>query len=187
MAQKRVSLTVEKKLEVLEYAEKNPKASQGDIARHFSISQPTVSTILRKKDSLLVLASKGLRSVKRNRSTCCNVLEKGMEAYYATCKEKSLNSNSYDLLITKGKAIAEEMQRAGLADAKDVPASDAGWKSYVQWFLKKRSITSKHHGESADADTAAVWNFFDGVWPELFSSVSNDPSCVFNMDETGLF
>ena len=54
-----------------------------------------------------------------------------MEAYYAACKEKSLNSISYDLLITKGKAIAEELQRAGLADAKDVPSSDAGWKSYV--------------------------------------------------------
>ena len=26
-----------------------------------------------------------------------------------------------------------------------------------------------------------------GVWPELFSSVSNDPSCVFNMEETNLF
>ena len=80
-----------------------------------------------------------------------------MEAYYAACKEKSLNSISYDLLITKGKAIAEELQRSGLADAKDVPSSDAGWKSYVQWFLKKQSITSKrHHGESADADTAAA-------------------------------
>ena len=83
MAQKRVSLTVEKMLEVLEYAEENLKASQGDIARHLSISQPTVSTILRKKDSILALASKGL-------------------------------------------AIAEELQRAGLADAKNVPASDAG-------------------------------------------------------------
>ncbi len=92
------------------------------------------------------------------------------------------------MLITKGKAIAKELQRAGLADAKDVPSSDAGWKSYVQQFLKKRSITSKrHHGESADADTAAACNFFDGVWPGLFSSLSNDPSYVFNMDETGLF
>ena len=92
------------------------------------------------------------------------------------------------MLITKGKAIAKELQRAGLADAKDVPSSDAGWKSYVQQFLKKRSITSKrHHGESADADSAAACNFFDGVWPGLFSSLSNDPSYVFNMDETGLF
>ena len=72
-------------------------------------------------------------------------VEKGMEAYYAACKEKSLKSISYDLLITKGKAIATELQRAGLADAKDVPSSDAGWKSYVQRFLKKRSITSKRH------------------------------------------
>ena len=55
-----------------------------------------------------------------------------MEAYYAACKEKSRKSIIYDLLITKGKPIAEELQRAGLADGKDVPTSDAGWKSYVQ-------------------------------------------------------
>lgn len=188
MERKRIALSVSQKLDIIDYAEKNPTASQGDIARHFSVAQPTVSTIIRKKDSISALATKGSTNVKRNRQTNCSHLEKGLETFFDGCKSKALNSISYDLLASNGKSIAKELVRKGLAEEKDFPSTDSGWKSYIQRFLKKRSLQSKRqHGESADANTEAAAKFFDEVWPGLFESVAKDPSRVYNMDETGLF
>ena len=56
------------------------------------------------------------------------------------------------------------------------------WKSFLQCFLAKYQAA-----EAADIDVVAAILFFDHEWPETFSSVDNDPSCVWNMDETGYF
>ena len=52
---------------MLRHAEKNPGLSRAAIARHFGMAQPTVSSIFKKRDSIVALAAKGTLAVKRNR------------------------------------------------------------------------------------------------------------------------
>ena len=54
---RRVCLTIEKKVEILEYTEKNPTASQGHVGILFGIGQFSVSTIMKNKAAILELAA----------------------------------------------------------------------------------------------------------------------------------
>ncbi|XP_065196555.1 tigger transposable element-derived protein 4-like [Sycon ciliatum] len=184
----RVCLTVEKKVEILNYAEKNPRATQGDIGRHFGIGQSSVSTILKNKSSIMDVASSSLKGVRKNRSSNCVLLEKGLESFHEACLSKKLTTITYDMLIVKGHQIADELVAKDLVERKDLPLTDIAWRSFVQRFLAKRKIKSrKTHGEAADADVAAAAAFMEDTWPEVFASVDGDPTRVWNMDETGLF
>ena len=91
-------------------------------------------------------------------------------------------------LITKGYQIGDKLVKEGMVEENDLPSIDKAWKSFLQRFLAKRNIKSQvTHGEAANADIVAAALFFDSEWPDIFSSVDNDPSHVWNMDETGLF
>ena len=54
-AKRRRVCSVEKKAEILEYIEKNPNASQGQVGIHFGIGQSFVSTIEKNKAAILEL------------------------------------------------------------------------------------------------------------------------------------
>ena len=54
----RTSLTVKNKLEVIEYANENPNATQSKIASHFGIDRTTVSKVLKKRSDILAYADK---------------------------------------------------------------------------------------------------------------------------------
>ena len=178
----------EKKVEILTYVENHPHASQGEVGRKFGIGQSSVSTLIKNKAAIRELAAGGQVGVKKNRTSNCVSLERGLESFYEACQSKELKSITYDMLICKGQEIADELLKREIVEAKNLPSSDMGWKSYVQRFLSKRNIKSrKTHGEAADADTAAAESFFSEVWPEIFDGVDRDPSRVWNMDETGLF
>ncbi|XP_065182589.1 tigger transposable element-derived protein 1-like [Sycon ciliatum] len=129
-----------------------------------------------------------MRGVKRKRGTNCNLLEQGLEKFYDACVAKELRAVSYDMMITKAQKISEELISNSLVESEDLPGTDTAWKSFVQRFLAKRAIKSKKlHGEAAVADIAAAEKFLTNEWPDIFASVDNDDSRVWNMDETGLF
>ena len=171
----------------MEYIEKNPNASQGQVGIHFGIGQSSVSTIVKNKAAILELVVSGKKGVKKNRSSKCVLLEQGLEAFYEACRAKKLAAISYDMLITKGREIGDQLVGKGV-NSNDLPSTDTAWKSFLQRFLAKRKIKSRAmHGEASDADTTAVTKFFDQKWPDIFASVDKDPSHIWNMDETGLF
>ena len=184
----RVCLSAEKKAEILVYVSKNPLASQGEVGRHFGVGQSSISTIIKIYKSTFELVSSGMSGVKRKRGTNCNLLEQGLEKFYYACVAKELRAVSYDMMITKAQKISEELISNSLVESEDLPGTDTVWKSFVQRFLAKRAIKSKKlHGEAAVADIAAAEKFLTNEWPDIFTSVDNDDSRVWNMDETGLF
>ena len=188
MATKRKCLTVEEKMKVIKYSDDHHVCSQASIARHLGLAQPTVSSILKKRDHISSLAAKGLTNVRKDRSSNCELLEQGLESFFDSCRAKSLKTITYDMMIVKGRAIADGLVERGLVERKDLPSTDSAWHSYMERFVRKRSIKSRRcYGESGDADDEAAKRFIDDVWPELFASVDRDASRVFNMDETGLF
>ena len=160
----------EKKMEILTYVDNHPHASQGEVGRKFGIGQSSVSTLIKNKAAIRELAAGRQVGVKKNRTSNCVSLERGLESFYEACQSKELKSITYDMLICKGQEIADELLKRGIVEAKNLPSSDKGWKSQV--LLSKRSIKSrKTHGEIAGADAAAAESFFSEVWPEIFDGV----------------
>ena len=99
-----------------------------------------------------------------------------------------MKSISYELLINKGRQISDGLVEQELVERSAIPSTNIAWHSYVQRFLKNRSIVSrKPHGESGDADSASAQHFPEHIWPGIFASVGHDPGRVFNTDGTGLF
>ena len=185
---RRICLTVGKKAEILQYIAENRTASQGQVGIHFGTAQSSVSTIVKNKAAILALAATDKKGVKKNRSSKCVLLERGLEMFYKACRAKNLAAISYDMLITKGRKLGDELVEKGMVEQSDLPCRDVAWKSFLQRFLAKRNIKSRAmHEEASDADVAAATTFFDREWPQTIASVDNDPSRVWNMDETGLF
>ena len=50
---KRKCLSVDEKMKILDYVTKNPGKTQGEVACHFSLAQPTVSSILKRRNSIM--------------------------------------------------------------------------------------------------------------------------------------
>ena len=145
------------KMNVLKFIDENPGKSQLCVAREFSLAQPTVSSILKNRQPIVAPVDKGCTATKRQRQTRNELLEQGLDVFYDACKAKKLKTITYDMMIMKGKDIADGLNSASLVNASDLPATDFAWKSHIQRFLKKRGISSrKTHGESGDANDAGV-------------------------------
>ena len=62
-------LSVNDKMKVLKFIDENPGKSQSCVTREFSLAQPTVSSILKNRHSIVALAGKGCIGTKRQRQT----------------------------------------------------------------------------------------------------------------------
>ena len=91
-----------------------------------------VSSILKNRQSIVALAAKGCTATKRQRQTRNELLEQGLDVFYNACKAKKLKTITYDMMIMKGKNIADGLISASLVNASDLPATDFAWKSHIQ-------------------------------------------------------
>ena len=137
-----------------------------------------MSSILKNRHSIVALAAKGCIGTKRQRQNRNELLGQGLDVFYDACKAKKLKTITYDMMITKGKDIADGLLSASLVNASDLPAMDLAWKSHIQRFLKRSISSRKTHGESSDANDTGAQHFLESVWPDCFSSVDNDSSSV---------
>ena len=119
-------------------------------------------SILKNRPSIVALAVKGCIATKRQRQTRNELLEQRLDVFYNACKAKKLKTITYDMMIMKGKDIADGLISASLVNTSDLPATDFVWKSHIQRFLKKRETYS----ESGDANCTGAQHFLESVWPD---------------------
>ena len=117
-------LSVNDKMKVLKFIDENPGKSQSCVAHEFSLAQSRVLSILKNRHSVVALAAKGCIGTKRQRQTRNELLEQGLDVFYDACKAKKLKTITYDMMITKGKDIADGLISASVVNASVLPASD---------------------------------------------------------------
>ena len=176
----RIGISAAKKQEICQYKEENQKATQQDIARHFSLTWGTVigrsriSSVLMEKDKWLSFPMQGSTDLTRGRSCKKSLLESALSMWLNDVQTKNLPVNS-DMIIEKAKKFGGELVVVGFSYSN-------GW---LERFKKRHGILlHKVHGESNKVNLADVKKSRE----ELRCIISeNELSDVHNMDETGLF
>ena len=176
----RIEISAAKKQEICQYKEENQKATQQDIARHFSltwgtaIGRSTISSILKEKDKWLSFPMQGSTDLTRGRSCKKSLLESALSMWLNDVRTKNLPVNS-DMIIEKTKKFGGELGVVGFSYSN-------GW---LDRFKKRHGILlHKVHGESNEVNLADV----EKSREELRCIISEyELSDVHNMDETGLF
>ena len=157
-------LSVNDKMKLSKFINENPGKSQSCVAHEFSLTQPTVLSIWKNRHLIVALTANGCIGTKRQQQIRNELLEQGLDVFYVACKAKKLKTITYDMMITKGKDIADGLISASLVNASDLSAMDLAWKSHIQRFLKKHDISSrKTHGESGDANDDGAQHFLESV------------------------
>ena len=172
----RTTLKNEQRLEVLEYKNQNPKASQAIVADwvktkfDLNVHPTTIGRLLKRKDDL-----EGDSSTKRFRTVRYPNLENVLSEW--VIQHQAHVTLSDTILIEKAKYFAQQL---------DIPTGQfkfsAGWLSK---FKKRHGIAKiKLHGEDASADHTAAATAI----PELRGMLMEyDLRDIYNMDETVLF
>eukprot|EP00117_Sycon_ciliatum_P024533 scpid105340/ scgid20572/ len=115
---------------------------------------------MKRHDSLIALDAKGTVTRKETVKHSAIYWGKGWKPSTNHVVQKKMKSISYELLINKDRQISDGLVEQELGERSAIPSTAIAWHSYVQRFLKKRSIVSrKTHGESGDADSASVQHF----------------------------
>ena len=176
----RIEISAAKKQEICQYKEENQKATQQDIARHFSltwgtaIGRSTISSILKEKDKWLSFPMQGSTDLTRGRSCKKSLLESALSMWLNDVRTKKLPVNS-DMIIEKAKKFGGELGVVGFSYSN----------GRLERFKKSHGILlHKVHGESNEVNLADV----EKSREELRCIISEyELSDVHNMNETGLF
>lgn len=175
----RTDLTMAKKKEICDYKEKNAKATQDQIAEHFSrvwntsIARRTIGDILKRKADWNSAEAHQLKA-KRIRTPKFATVEEALAMWFAGMQaKKGIVTDA--ILLEKGSYFAQRL------NCPDFTAS-AGWLSR---FKSRHGISLRLlHGEAASVDTCVV----SAARVQLKEVVSAYAPCdVYNIDETGLF
>jgi hypothetical protein len=174
-AQKRKTLSLESKIEILSAVDRGEKKI--DIANRFDIAASSLSTILKSKEQLVAEWEKSgaASSRKRMRLSSHGNLEVALETWFT--QQRSLNVPiTGPLLAEKARTFAATM---GIEDFK---ASNG----FLDRFKKRHGISWRTiSGEAEDANMNAAVQWREKVLPNLLQRYSADD--VYNADESGLF
>ena len=171
------SLTIKRKLEIINAVEKAPPTKKKkEIAAEFDIPPSTLSTIMKKKDSLKEKATFGSKGKKRNRDPSRLDVDEALYVWFSAARAQSVPLSG-EMLKAKAEDLASELEPT-------VPWSCSnGWLS--RW-KKHHNITFRAIcGENASVDLSVC-----DEWKELtLRSILQRYSAenVFNADETGLY
>lgn len=168
---KRVTLTIEKKLKVIEAVEAGGNKKKQDIAAEFNIPVSTLSTILKNKEKI---RSSLWLAVKRHRNPEFPDIEKCIYKWFVNCRGKNIPISG---LLIRDKAS----QFAKTLGHNEFSAS-VGWLGN---FKKRHGICFKTIcGETKDVDDGTCNSWKDNLPSIVESYVPRD---IFNADETALF
>ena len=171
------SLTIRRKLEIVNAVEKAPPTkTKKEIAAEFDIPPSTLSTIMKKKDSLKTMATHGSTKKKRNRDPSRTDVDEALYIWFSAARAQSVPLSG-EMLKAKAEDLASELEPG-------VPWSCSnGWLS--RW-KKRHSITFRAIcGENASVDLSVCAEWKELTLKPILQRYSAEN--IFNADETGLY
>ena len=176
--QKRNSLTLKQRVEVIETFQRSPGMNTRALGALFGCGKTQIGQILKNKESVLSqyaanISGSGMHTSKALRSSEYSEINKALFDWYTLACSKGLSPMSSQL-IEKAKEIATHLGKSEFKGSN-------GWLD--KW--KKRYIIRelKISGESTKVQVTA--DFWKECLPEMISGYDEDD--IWNMDETGLF
>ena len=178
-AKKRNCLTLKKKVEVINYAKKNPRVNIRDLGEIFQCGKTQIAKIIKNQDSLLsmyVSNASGSRvhaTMKFRSSEFMDVNKAVYEWYVLACSKNIFLGGPK--LIEKAKEIAERLGKTNFKGSR-------GWLD--KWKLRYNIKQVKVCGESGDVRGETIDSWKERL-PEILHGYAKED--VWNMDETGVF
>lgn len=166
------SLSFSEKVKILEEIE-SKELSQVAIAKKYGISESTLSTFKKNKESIL-RGHASSEGGKRNRQPEIPDIDQAVTIWFSDARNNRINLDG-NLIRSKAEEFAKKL---GHNDFK----ASAGW--FSNWKKRNNVVFKTETGESGavDVKSAAEWMLsLDPILREY------DPKNIFNADETGFF
>uniref|UniRef100_H3A5L0 HTH CENPB-type domain-containing protein n=1 Tax=Latimeria chalumnae TaxID=7897 RepID=H3A5L0_LATCH len=171
MAGKRKTLSADEKRHLLESYDSLPKTSQRDAAQKLGIPQPTLSKILKDRES--IIQNEGDR--KRMRSGKEPMVEAALIKWIRNARERNAPLSG-PLVMQKAKELAVAL---GVTDFK----ASTGW---FERFKKREGIVfKKMHGEAEDADIRSREEWLENEWIKMRRDFAEED--IWNAAESGIY
>ena len=176
--QRRNCLSLEKKVEVIKYQQKNPTISIRALGEQFNCGKTQIAYVLKNKADILSLFHQnvsGSRHItgKSRASEFADVNEALYKWFYIACS-KNIYPGGPELM-EKAKEIADKLGKPNFKGSR-------GWLD--KW---KKRFNIKHlkiSGESGDVEGVTVDSWKERL-PEIVQGYEKDN--IWNMDDTGSF
>ena len=171
----RNELSLKRKVEVINHANKNPLHSSRKIAEVFGCGRTQIQGILKKKEDILrEYEANAPVSRKRHRGTEFSDVNEAMYTWYTLARERNVPVSG-PMLQEEAQIIAEQMGH------HQFKASN-GW---LESFKKRHNIKPfKVSGESADVSEEMVEGWHERIKTLMVGYKAED---IWNEDETGCF
>ena len=105
-----LSLTIKRKLEIISAVEKVPASKKKkEIAAEFGIPPSTLSSIIKKKDSLKAAATFGSKGKKRNRDPSRPDVDEALYIWFSAARAQSVPLSG-EMLKAKAEDLASELE-----------------------------------------------------------------------------
>ena len=184
MTPKRIALTNDMKMKILDAVDKNSKKANGrkrklgEIAVDYGIKPCTLSALVKARESIETRAYSGLSpDAKRFRKADkFPDIDEALLLWFKTCRNAAIPISD-ELLRSKAKSFLVSLYAGSVADIS---------MSWIQRWKNRHKIVSKLMcGESADVSDDAILTWRNTIIPSLLQRFN--PADIFNGDETGLF
>ena len=176
--QKRNCLSLEKKVEVIKYQQKNSTISIRALGEQFNCGKTQIAYILKNKAAILSLYHQnvsGRRHItSKSRASEFADVNEALYKWFCLARSKNIYPGGPEL-IEKAKEIADKL---GKPDFK----GSRGWLD--KWKKRFNVKQLKISGESGDVEGTTVDSWKERL-PEIVRGYDKDN--IWNMDETGLF
>lgn len=177
----RIDINLERKYEIVCFAEQNKTMKQKDIAQHFGVKIQTLNDILKNK--LMILKRYNSESVtgnlKRMKTLKFMQTSKALLEWFTIMRteQPSISING-EILRQKANKFAEELK-----EKEGDQEIDINW---INRWKKRYDISSKKmSGESCDIPESAILHWKQIVAKEIMCKYQ--PENILNCDESGLF
>ena len=169
---KRISLSIERKKNIIESYDALPKMSQGSAADMLKIPRASLRLILSNRETIMASDNSDMKRLRVGKDV---MVENCLIKWFDTVREKNAIL-SHEMLREKAEDLAKKL---GHDDFKATP----GW---LQRLLKRSGIDhKKQHGEAQSSDFQGMTDWLKDIWPDLHKKYKKED--IFNCDETGLF
>ena len=176
--QTRNCLSLEKKVEVIKYQQKNPTISIRALGEQFNCGKTQIAYILKNKAAILSLyqqnVSAGRHITGKSRASEFADVNEALYKWFCIACSKNIYPGGPELM-EKAKEIADKLGKPNFKGSR-------GWLD--KWKKRFNVKQLKISGESGDVEGATV-----DSWKERLPEIVHEyeKANIWNMDETGLF